>query len=201
MRGAVADLHTPHPLREHLPPLLRDDDLARRFTSGLDDVLAPLFLTLDNLSTYLDPELAPEDFVGWLAGWAGLTLDANWPLTRRRALVSSAVALHRWRGTQRGLVAHVELYTDAEVDIEDSGGVAWSPTPGGDLPGSPERAITVRVHASDPDAIDRARLDRLVAAAKPAHVSHRVEVLAAEDVADVADDVDDGDEDGEARGS
>lgn len=177
MRGSAPGLVTPHPMGDHLPPLFREDDLAQRFTGALDDVLAPLLLTLDNLPAYLDPTLAPADFVGWLAGWVGLSLDANWPLPRQRDLVGSAADLHRWRGTCRGLAAQVELYTGVEPDIEDSGGVAWSPTPGGELPGSDEASVTVRVRSSDPEGIARARLERLVVRSKPAHVRHEIEMV------------------------
>lgn len=178
MRGHVDGLATPHPLAERLPALLQQDDLACRFVGGLDDVLAPVVSTLDNLDAYLDPALAPGDFTAWLAGWVGLTLDENWPPARRRALVAGAVELYRWRGTRRGLAEHVRIYTGVTPEVEDSGGAAWSPVPGGEPPGRPEPEVTVRVRVADPEQVDRGRLDRLVAAAKPAHVAHRVEVVA-----------------------
>lgn len=179
MRGAVNGMPTPHALGRHLPGLFQEDDLAQRFTAGLDDVLAPVLWVLDSLDAYLDPELAPEDFVSWLAGWVGLELDDNWPLTRRRALVRRAAELHRWRGTVRGVAAAVALYTGVEPEIDDTGGVAWSPAPGTDLPGRAPPRLVVRVRPGEGEEVDADRVERLVAAAKPAHVAHEVEVLTA----------------------
>ena len=47
------------------------------------------------------------------------------------------------------------------------------------MPGLCGPRLVVRVTVADPDAIDTARLDALVAAAKPAHVPHRVEIVKA----------------------
>ena len=177
MRGHVDDLDSPHPLGLALPGLYLEDDLLQRFTSAFDEVLAPVFCTLDNLAACFDPRLAPADFVAWLAGWVGLALDEHWPLQRQRALVAEAAELYRWRGTAKGLSAHVALYTGSEPEIVDSGGCRWSPTPDAPPPGSPGPHVTVRVRVADPSSIDRKRIDRIVGAAKPAHVAHEIEVL------------------------
>ena len=81
-RRSVPELATPHPLGELLPGLYLDDDLVQRWTAGLDEVLAPVFLTLDSLDAYFDSRLAPIDFVGWLAGWVDAELDERWPARR-----------------------------------------------------------------------------------------------------------------------
>ncbi|HYM51722.1 MAG TPA: hypothetical protein VET65_14270, partial [Candidatus Limnocylindrales bacterium] len=52
------------------------------------------------------------------------------------------------------------------------------------LPGSPNFALLVRVAVDDPDAIHRERLDRLVATAKPAHMTHKVEIVKRADVSE-----------------
>ena len=99
MRGLVPSLATPHPLGATLPGLYLDDDFAQRFLSGLDDVVAPIFSTVDNFDSYLDPALAPDDFLEWLAGWVGIALDDSWDEGRRRAIVARATELYRMRGT------------------------------------------------------------------------------------------------------
>jgi len=176
MRGIATELGTPHPLEALLPAALQEDDLTRRLTEGLDAVLAPVIATLDCLYAYLDPALAPADFLEWLAGWVGVTLDENWPMSRRRATVVEAVALYQSRGTVAGLRAHLEMVTGGRVEIVDSGGVTWSTTPGsGHAAGEPH--LLVRV--SEPDeGTPLSTMDDLVAAAKPAHVPHRVEIVA-----------------------
>jgi phage tail-like protein len=179
MRGPIEGLESPHPLGQALPALFQEDGFTQRFTAAFDEVLAPVFCTLDNLEAYFDPHLAPSDFVAWLAGWVGLTLDEHWPVDRQRALIARAAELYRWRGTARGLVAHVALYTGTEPEVVDSGGCEWSATPGAALPGTTEPRLTVRVRVADPSSVDRQRIEAIVAAAKPAHVLHEIEVLQA----------------------
>jgi len=176
MRGLVLELDSPHPLGERLPALFQEDGFVQQLTSALDEVLAPVFVSLDNLPAYLDPDLAPVDFLGWLAGWVGVGLDENWPEARQRELVSRAADLYRRRGTVFALAEQIALYTGSTPEIEDSGGVASSPTPGGTMPGTGDPRLVVRVRVSDPDSVDVRRLEALVAEAKPAHVPHQVEV-------------------------
>jgi phage tail-like protein len=177
MRGIIPGLPSPHPLGAALPALYQDHEFTGDFVAAFDEVLAPVLGTLDNFEHYLDPSLAPLDFVDWLAGWLGVVPDEGWPEARRRELVDRAVELYRRRGTVRGLAEQVALATGGQVEVRDSGGVSWSGTPSAALPGSADGALLVRVLVDDPDSIDRRRLDRLIATAKPAHVLHRVEVV------------------------
>jgi len=180
VRGTVEELATPHPLGHLLPTLYHDNDIAQRFTAALDIVLAPVLATLDSSHAYVDPLLAPLDFVEWLAEWVGVELDASWPEARRRALVARAADLFAWRGTVRGVSEAVAIYTGVVPEIVESGATAWTgaPPPSGELPGfaAGELVVRVRIAPGDADVIDPVRLDRLVAAAKPAHIAHRVEV-------------------------
>jgi phage tail-like protein len=176
-RAYVRALASPHPLGGHLPALYQEDEFAQRWISGLDDVLAPIFSSLDNFDAYLDPRLTPTDFLDWLATWMGLVADETWPVERRRAFVSSACELYRMRGTAKGLAAHVQIFSGGEVDIVEHGGSAWSATNGAPLPGSSGFDMVVRVQVPDPSTVDAAKLDALVAAAKPAHLTHKVEVV------------------------
>ncbi len=177
-RGPIDGLLSPHPLGERLPALYQEDDLALRLVAALDQVLAPLLSTLDNLEAYLDPELAPGDFLLWLAGWLGVAVDESWPAGQVRALVREASDLHRTRGTAAGLRDYVRLLTGAYVEVDETGGTAYATTPDAEPPGSPGFVMVVRLR---PDPAlpppDPARLHELVAAAKPAHVSHRIEIL------------------------
>ncbi|MGA7987584.1 MAG: phage tail protein [Candidatus Dormiibacterota bacterium] len=177
VRASVTALISPHPLGEFLPAMYHEDTFAQSLTAGLDAVLAPIFSSLDNLEAYLDPALAPEDFLDWLGGWVGLVVDETWPLDRRRVFISRAHELYRMRGTAKGLTAHVELFSGGQVEVEEPGGTSWSATTGGALPGSAGFNILVRVRVDDPATVDQARLNALVAAAKPAHLTHRVEVV------------------------
>nr|WP_042177846.1 phage tail protein I [Kibdelosporangium sp. MJ126-NF4]CEL12806.1 NHL repeat domain protein [Kibdelosporangium sp. MJ126-NF4]CTQ98492.1 NHL repeat domain protein [Kibdelosporangium sp. MJ126-NF4] len=164
---------TPYPIGELLPAVLQDDDLAMRLTAGLDRVIAPAIAALDCLDAYLDPRLAPEDFLHWLAGWVGAAVDESWPVERRRAAVSQAVSLHNARGTVAGLRAHLEMLTGTRVEIVESGGVTWSQSPDTDVDIVPANLV-VLVDADS--TVRHGELDEIVAAAKPAGVTHRVEL-------------------------
>jgi len=176
MRGTVPGLGTPYPIGSLMPAVYQEDPAAMRWTAGLDEVLAPAISTLDCIGAYVDPLLAPDDFIAWLADWFGTVLDENWPVRRRRAAVAQSVVLFRQAGTVAGLRALVELVTDGEVEIADSGGVTWSQRPNTPPPGREEAAVEVRVSARPGSPLDLKAIDELVAAAKPAHVAHRVEV-------------------------
>lgn len=176
-RGLLPDLRTPAPFGLALPGLYQEDDFTQRFVSAFDPVLAPVFSTIDNFPAYLDPALTPDDFLDWLAGWVGVLLDETWPIERRRAFVAVAAELYRTRGTVEGLAAHVRIFTAGEVEVVDSGGSAWSPTAGAAAPGKPDFTLVVRVTPPAKGKVDPARLEALVAAAKPAHVVHSVEIV------------------------
>ncbi|HUG48102.1 MAG TPA: phage tail protein [Candidatus Limnocylindria bacterium] len=175
-RGLLPGLASPRPLIGTLPGLYQEDELARGLTAAFDDSLAPVVSTIDNFESYLDPALTPDDFLDWLAGWVGVLLDETWPIERRRAFVAVAAQLYRNRGTAAGLAMQVRLFTAGEVEIVESGGAAWSRTPGAAAPGNSDFSLVVRVKPPKKGGVDRQRLELLVAGAKPAHVVHALEI-------------------------
>lgn len=180
MRGLIPGLATPHPLAEGLPGPYHDDPVTMGFVGALDEALAPVLATIDNLEAIIDPALTPADFLPWLASWVGLVLDENWSQQQQRRMISQTVELYRLRGTRRGIVRLVSLYVgveEAAVEVADTGGVAWSVEPGGTLPGEPRPAVTVRIRVADPEVVDTPQVRRLVASAVPAHVACTVEVV------------------------
>lgn len=177
MRGTLAGIPSPHPIGESLPGLYRDDSFTQRFTSAFDEVLAGAISVLDNFTAYLDPALAPEDFLEWVGSWVGATPDETWPLERRRAFVASAAELFRMRGTAAGLAAHVAVFTGGEVEIAEPGAAGWSREPGAAVPAGSSPDLFIRVLVKDPKAVPAARVEALVAASKPAHVPHRLEIV------------------------
>jgi phage tail-like protein len=169
-------LTNPFPIAHRLPGVYQEDKFAQRLCAALDDVWAPLLWVLDNRDAYLDPALAPTDFVVWLASWVGLAIDERWTLEKRRALVADAARLYQWRGTARGVGELVRLYSGADAEVIDSGGTTWSGQPGGEFPGDATPQLVVRL---PPELqAELAHVDAIVAAAKPAHVAHVVEVSA-----------------------
>lgn len=177
MRGTVDGLVTPHPLGDLLPALYHQDALAQALCASLDEVLAPVIGTLDNLPAYLDLATTPDDLVPWLSRWVGMPVQAPMPVARLRELLQSAVDLQGWIGTTRGVQLSLEALCGATAVVEESGGSAWSSDPHAPLPGDPVPSVTVRVsgpgHQLEPD-----RVESVVAAVIPAHVLRRVEVSA-----------------------
>lgn len=177
MRGAVGELTSAAPIALQLPAVLQDDDFAQRFVSAFDVALAPIIATLDDLHAYVDPRLAPDDFVEWLAGWVGVEFASGWDLPTRREVVAGAVDGYRRDATAGGLREAVQRVTGGEVHVSESGGAAWSATPGATLPGDSGASLHVRVVVDgEPDPVLQKRVERLVGAMKPAHVVATVEV-------------------------
>jgi phage tail-like protein len=172
MRGAVDGLRSPETLAAALPGAFFGNEFTQELIAAFDEVLAPVFVSLDDFAAYLDPRYAPEDFLRWLAGWVGFPLDERWSADRMRSRIGDAVEAIRWRGTLRGVAAAVRAYTGEPPEVMDTGGVVSSARPLGPLPGEPRPRLLVRVRRSrrlDPDV-----LDRIVSDVKPAHVPHEI---------------------------
>jgi len=176
VRGPLETQGVTHSLGEGLAPSFMEDPFVGELVAAFDQVLAPVFLTLDNLDAYLAPLAAPDDFLPWLAGWLGVAVDERWSQERRRRVVARAHEVYRWRGTRRGIAEAVRAYTDVECEIEENGALEWSPVPGGRPPGEPVAGLLVRVRSGD-EQVDQSALARIVAEAAPVHVPCRVELL------------------------
>ena len=177
MRGTVPELQTANPFGTMLPAIYQEDDFTMRFVGGFDEVLASTLVTLDCLIDYFDPALTPTDFLVWLASWVGIEIDESWATERRRAAVATAVEMYRMRGTISGLRANLEVLSGGQVEITDSGGVRYSTSPMGELPGQDSPRLAVRVTVDEMSERTTKAIDSIVSAAKPAHVVHRVEVV------------------------
>ena len=159
-----------------LPAVYQEYDAnALRFTSALDRVLAPVWLAIDCFDAYLHPNISPDDVLTWLAGWVGVIVDDNWHDEQLRRLVTRAFELYRWRGTGKGIADLVEAYSGIRPDVDDSGGVAVSPTPGGGTASADIPTVVVRFPAGvlRPDEVER--VAALVASSTPAHVVSRID--------------------------
>ncbi|OFE15514.1 hypothetical protein BA895_06755 [Humibacillus sp. DSM 29435] len=176
MRGRVDGLQSPFPVLFQLPGVYQEEGFTERFVGAFDDSLAPLVSSLDNLATYVDPDLTPPDFLAWLAGWVAVDLDDQTRTADLRRAVRASVPTHRRRGTRLGLREVVSHLTGAQVEVTDSGGAIWSVTPGTPLPGDPDPVVRIRVLVDDLGSLDRSRLEAVVRSAKPVHVADVIEV-------------------------
>jgi phage tail-like protein len=168
------------PLIQRLPSLYQDGMFLEQFTAGLDVVLAPIIATLDCLDAYVDPEVAPPDFVGWLGDWVGLRLDEDWTVERRRRLVAAAAELFAARGTGHGLADEIELYTGGAAEIQDPGRVWTSALPTGDEERrnrrSADRTVRVTVDVTNAGDVNWPALQALIRDAVPAHLPVEIEL-------------------------
>jgi len=178
MRARPCDLLSPLPLVDTMPAVYRGDPMTQLLCAAFDEQLAPVFATLDSLTAYLDPGTTPEDMLDWLAAWIGLTFDGHIDTQRKRELIATGAAILPWRGTVKSIRAAVNSVFNQEVEIIESGGVTASTEPDT----TPESDVTpmllVRLITDAPDGVDQRRLDAIVEAVKPAHLPHRVEVVA-----------------------
>lgn len=182
MRAGITGLPTPHGLMATLPGIYQGQPFLERWCAALDEVLAPVLCTLDNIPSYLDVTTTPDDFLPYLAYWIGLPLGPHQPPEAQRRVVKAATTEQGWQGTRRGLALVVEAVFGGTVTVVDTGGVSWSQEPGAGLPDGADDAspsLVVRVEVPDTSAVDERRLEALVARLKPAHVSHRIEVRSA----------------------
>src|SRR4051794_25978348 len=117
MRGTIAGLASPLPLADTLPAVLREDTFARELCAGLDEVLAPVLVSLDAFPAYLDLATTPDDMLPWLGQWVGMAVDPGADLHRQRRLLASAGELHAIRGTRRGIELAVEAALGLDVQV------------------------------------------------------------------------------------
>jgi phage tail-like protein len=176
MRGAL-ELSSPHPIGELLPSVYRTDQFTQRLCESFDEVLAPVISALDNLPAYLDLGTAPEDLLPWLAHWIGLAVDRGDDPVRQRELLRSTSDLHGRQGTRRGIELAISALLGVRAEVVESGGASWSVDPRDPLPGEALPAVVVQVYPAAGQEIDEDRLKDAVAALKPAHVVHRVQVV------------------------
>src|SRR5687768_14299165 len=110
---------------ENLPAIYRRSDaVGRNLVRELCFVFEHMFDSVErNLIDgwrFYDPHVAPQDFLDWLARWTAFTLDLDWPESEKRALIKRAVDLYRIRGTRRGLILFLKLFTGHEPDIDEN---------------------------------------------------------------------------------
>ncbi len=155
---------------QYLSPVYHDDEFIGRFLLIFESILDPLERMIDQIHLYFDPRLTPEALLPWLATWVDLVLNENWPDDRRRALIRSAASLYQWRGTRRGMIDYIRLFSGIEPIIVEPG----DETPDG-IP-LPEHIFKVILDVPAGSEIDRELLEAIVESEKPAHTAYILEI-------------------------
>jgi phage tail-like protein len=192
---------------EHLPAVFREEEggepgFLGRFLLAFEHVLTGvgdpddpgLDERLDRVPEYFSPELAPSDFLDWLAGWVGLTLRADLDAgegaggrrEQARGLIADAVPLYRLRGTRRGLEELIRRLagglspTITELSVPMQVGVASRIGVDTRVDGGPPHFFHVLLRLPHPDPAQRQRAEALVRAVldveKPAHTRYQLDV-------------------------
>lgn len=178
-RGTVIGLPVQRPIVHALPSIYQGHLFLDQFTAGLDEVWAADHCDLDCLHAYVDPAVAPADFVHWLGGWVGLGLDEDWSEDRRRRLVAAAVDMFAKRGTVAGLRREIELYTDGVAHVDDPGSTVTSAMPGSSFDQVEhvrDRTVRVVVDVADATTVNWNGLQEIIRNAIPAHLPVDVEL-------------------------
>jgi phage tail-like protein len=139
-----------------VPALFHEDPLFLELCAAFDELLSPLVTALDCFAAYLDPLLAPDDFLAWLGSLVGAEPGPGGPF---RELIAGAVRAYHVQGTPDGLRAVVAAAAGVpagQVAVTECGGVTWSQSPGGAQapPFDPVVEITLPVpRGSGPEAV------------------------------------------------
>jgi phage tail-like protein len=164
MRGLISTARpggpgvaAPMALRRAVPAVYQEDPLFAELCHAFDELIAPLVSAMDCFTAYLDPWLAPRDFLPWLADLVGCApLPPDDAAARER--VAGAVAAHAERGTPAAVRSAAARAADVPEDcvhLDDPGGTRWSAAPLAvhEWPGGPAR-INVLIHPDrDPDEV------------------------------------------------
>ena len=154
------------PVRRAVPAVYQEDPLFALLCESFDELLAPLVTAVDCFDAYLDPRLAPSDFLPWLAGLVGYQGTIKDGSEAERAQIAGAVGDHGRRGTALGVreaAARAAGVPLEQVELADPGGVKWSAAPGGASGGWPQYTaaqVRVTVAQTPAQATDDQNTDR-----------------------------------------
>ncbi|MEM1293384.1 MAG: phage tail protein [Cyanobacteria bacterium P01_H01_bin.162] len=102
---------------DFLPDLYREVDFVGRLLKVFEQAFEPDVRTLDSLWAYLNPRLAPQGMLPFLAHWVGWQLAPDLSLDQQRDLIARALEIYRWRGTRRGLRLSLHLATGLPLAV------------------------------------------------------------------------------------
>jgi phage tail-like protein len=101
---------------DYLPDIYRKVDFVGRFLKIFETTFEPTTDILDQQWAYLNPLLAPQAMLPFLAHWVGWSFQGPLSLSQQRVLIRYAMEIYRWRGTRRGLRFYLHLASDLPLD-------------------------------------------------------------------------------------
>ena len=158
MRGLISEeepgvLGVASALRQAIPAVYQEDPLFMLLCAAFDDLVAPLVTAVDCFDAYLDPYLAPADFLPWLGDLVGYQGSVRYGSDVERSQIATAVWDHTRRGTAIGVreaAARAAGVPVEQVQLDDPGGTRWSAAAGGVTGDWPQ--VAARVVVAVPEA-------------------------------------------------
>ncbi len=146
---------------KYLPEVFGEQEFIGRFLLIFESMLAPVIWTIDNFDMYLSPEVAPEEWLQWMASWFDLLVLPDLPMENQRRIVQQIGWLFLRRGTPAGLQRLLELYFGVTPEIlEDA-----------------DCHFTVRIALSESNSeLGKEVVDRLINSQRPAFSSYTLEI-------------------------
>lgn len=102
---------------QYLPEVYDQDEFLGRYLLLGEAMLSPIIWVIDNFDLYLTTDVAPQEWLQWMAGWFDLLLLPELPIERQRRIMKQAGWLFLRRGTRAGLERLLELYFDVPPEI------------------------------------------------------------------------------------
>jgi phage tail-like protein len=147
---------------QYLPAIYSDNDFVGRYLLIFESILSPITWMIDNFDMYMSPEVAPPEWLRWMASWFDVLIVPELPIARQRAVVEQLGWLFFRRGTKAGLERLLTLYFGVKPDITED---------------NKNSHFTVKLYLSESNVkLDRDIIDRLIMAHKPIHATYTLEI-------------------------
>lgn len=91
-------------------------DFLDRFLANFEGIFTTLEDRIAAIQWVFDVDATQAEYLEWLAGWLGATLDPAWEESRRRLFLRHALTIFGQRGTLPGVIRTVRLATDPQPD-------------------------------------------------------------------------------------
>jgi phage tail-like protein len=156
--------HDASRLLQYLPAVYGDDPFIGRFLLIFESLFAPLEWIVDNFDFYLDPKVAPPEWLQWFGHWADILVPGAIPVERQRAIALELGPLFLSRGTRKSLSRHLELAFGVKPIIEE--------------PDDPPATFTVTLALGKDGDTDTNRdiARRIIEAQRPVHANYELTI-------------------------
>jgi len=106
----------------YLPEIYQtvEDSFLERYLSIFSSLYLDMEGVIDNISAYLDYDVAEGDLLAWLAELLDVNEAGLWPENRLRLLVKNVIRLYKMKGTVAGLTELISIYTGEKPYIVES---------------------------------------------------------------------------------